>query len=259
MAGPEIKSPPKVRSSVFVCFQEIALQFLISLRARRASQPPEACIGLFIFLLGTNSRSLWSGLLAQEGLRLISVRHPNQNTVLKIIVAGDGGVGKTSLIRRYVSDRFDPAERITIGCDFYTKVLNSHSGQQFKLQIWDVGGQEQFRALLPLWLKGSRGLILAFDVGSIESYLHLDEWLSIVLEGGMVENFPIVVVGNKRDLSDGSITETDLDQYIKKRGIDGYYLVSAKDGVSVSSPFMRLLDLIADQEAGDGGMDDGRR
>jgi len=187
----------------------------------------------------------------------MGVRYLSQSSVLKIIVAGDGGVGKTSLIRRYVSGYFDPAESITIGCDFYTKVLSAHNGRQFKLQIWDVGGQEQFRALLPLWSKGSKGAILLFDVGSIESYLHLDEWLSIVLEGGKTENFPIIVVGNKRDLSDGSITETDLDQYIRKRGIDGYYLVSAKDGVSVSSPFTRLLDLIAKQEAEDGGVDDG--
>lgn len=190
---------------------------------------------------------------------MMSTRYPSQNSVLKIIVAGDGGVGKTSLIRRYVSGCFDPAERITIGCDFYTKVLSAQNGQQFKLQIWDVGGQEQFRALLPLWSKGSRGAILAFDVGSLESYLHLDEWLSIVLERGKTENFPIIVVGTKRELSDGSITESDLDQYTRKRGIDGYYLVSAKDGISVSSPFMRLLDLITDIEAEDGAKDNGEQ
>jgi small GTP-binding protein len=189
------------------------------------------------------------GLIEQEDPNLICTRYLSQNSVLKIIVAGDGGVGKTSLIRRYVSDCFNPAERITIGCDFYTKVLNAQNGQQFKLQIWDVGGQEQFRALLPLWSKGSRGAILAFDIGSIESYLHLDEWLSIVLEGGKTENFPIIVVGNKRDLSDGSIMESDLDQYIQKRGLNGYFLVSAKDGISVSSPFIRLLDLITDHKA----------
>jgi small GTP-binding protein len=192
-------------------------------------------------------------------LNLKSTGHPSQNCVLKIIVAGDGGVGKTSLIKRYVSDYFDPAERLTIGCDFYTKVLSTQGGKQFKLQIWDIGGQEQFRALLPLWSKGSKGAILAFDIGSIESYLHLDEWLSIVQEGGRTASFPIIVVGNKRDLSDGSITESDLDQYVRKRGIDGYYFVSAKDRVSVSSPFIRLLDLITNQENGDGAMDDGEQ
>jgi small GTP-binding protein len=189
----------------------------------------------------------------------MSIGHPSQNSVLKIIVAGDGGVGKTSLIRRYVSDCFDPAERLTIGCDFYTKVLSAQNGKQFKLQIWDIGGQEQFRALLPLWSKGSKGAILAFDIGSIESYLHLDEWLSIVIEGGRTESFPIIVVGNKRDLADGSITESDLDQYIRKRGIDSYYFVSAKDRISVSSPFIRLLDLITNQGTGDGGTDDGEQ
>jgi small GTP-binding protein len=181
----------------------------------------------------------------------------HQNGVLKIIVAGDGGVGKTSLIRRYVSDCFNPAERITIGCDFYTKVLKTDNGQHFKFQIWDVGGQEQFRALLPLWSKGSKGAILAFDVGSIESYLHLDEWLSMVLDGGMTEKFPIVVVGNKKDLSDGSIRESDLDQYVRKRRLNGYYLVSAKDGISVSSPFLRLLELITEHETKDGGLGNG--
>ena len=186
-----------------------------------------------------------------------AVRSHQQNNVLKIVVAGDGGVGKTSLIRRYVTGRFDPSEHMTIGCDFYTKTIETRTGDQYKFQIWDVGGQEQFRVLLPLWSRGLRGAILAFDVGSLESYLHLDEWLAVMLDGGVPRRFPILVVGNKRDLSDGSIGESDVEAYVAKRNLSGYYLVSAKDGVSIATPFMELLRLIIGFESGNGDCQNG--
>lgn len=185
---------------------------------------------------------------------ILSIGRPPQcrSIVLKIIVAGDGGVGKTSLIRRYISNRFDPSERITIGCDFYTKTFNTEDGRQYKFQIWDMGGQEQFRALLPLWAKGLRGAILTFDVGSIESYLHLDEWLAIISNGEETKRCPVIVVGNKSDQANGSINDDDLMNYVARRGLDGYYLVSAKNNVDVSTPFLGLLKLIMRSESKDG-------
>jgi GTPase SAR1 family protein len=111
--------------------------------------------------------------------------------------------------------------------------------------------------LLPLWSKGLKGAILAFDVGSIDSYLHLDEWLNMVSDSGVNRKFPIIVVGNKRDLSDGSIRETDLENYVNKKKLNGYYFVSAKDGTSISSPFLGLLKLILDGEYGNGDSKDG--
>jgi small GTP-binding protein len=183
----------------------------------------------------------------------------SQNIVLKIVVAGDGGVGKTSLIRRYVSGCFNPSEHITIGCDFHTKTIEAEVGGKYKFQIWDLGGQEQFRMLLPLWSKGLRGAILTFDVGSIESYLHLDEWLALIVNGERHRKFPIIVVGNKRDLSDGAIRESDLESYVAKRGLNAYYMVSAKDGTSVASPFVGLLNLILSTESVSGGSQDGKQ
>nr|MDO8134805.1 Rab family GTPase [Candidatus Njordarchaeum guaymaensis] len=185
--------------------------------------------------------------------------HQCKSTVLKVLVAGDGGVGKTSLIRRYVLGCFDSAERITIGCDFYTKVLNTEDGHQYKFQIWDMGGQEQFRVLLPLWSKGLRGAVLTFDVGSIESYLHLDEWLAMISDGEQTKRFPIVIVGNKSDRANGSIRDSDLVNYVTKRGLGGYYFVSAKDNLSIPAPFLGLLKLITSGEIADGGSENGNK
>jgi small GTP-binding protein len=193
------------------------------------------------------------------GFQLTEANLHRQIGVLKIVVAGDGGVGKTSLIRRYVSGSFNPSEHMTIGCDFYTKTIDTQAGHQYKFQIWDVGGQEQFRVLLPLWSKGLRGAILAFDVGSIGSYLHLDEWLALMLKDETMKRIPVIVVGNKNDLSDGSIRESDVERYVMKRNLSGYYLVSAKDGTSVASPFQGLLELIVNGENGNGGLVDGKQ
>lgn len=120
-------------------------------------------------------------------------------------------------------------------------------------------GSRTVQSIVAFVVEGIESAILAFDVGSIESYLHLDQWLGLMLDGEEANRFPIVIVGNKRELSDGSIRESDIEGFVTKKRLSGYDLVSAKEGVDVSSPFLGLLKLIVSSEAENCGSRDGKQ
>jgi small GTP-binding protein len=117
--------------------------------------------------------------------------------VLKVVVAGDGNVGKTSLIRRYCEGRFESSRVATIGVDFQTQTVDLPSGK-VKLSIWDMAGQERFQVVRAGFYRGSRAAALVFDVTDPNSLEHLARWRQEVLEAIPQQKF--IVVGNKTDL-----------------------------------------------------------
>uniref|UniRef100_A0A8D2MZ31 Ras-related protein Rab-7b n=1 Tax=Zonotrichia albicollis TaxID=44394 RepID=A0A8D2MZ31_ZONAL len=125
---------------------------------------------------------------------------------LKIIIIGALGVGKTSLLHQYVHKTFYEDYRTTLGASILTKVLPVDS-TPLKLQIWDTGGQERFRSMVSTFYKGSDGCMLAFDVTDRESFEALDNWRDDFLEKVIPreQDFPMVVLGNKIDLSDRQV------------------------------------------------------
>jgi small GTP-binding protein len=117
--------------------------------------------------------------------------------VLKVVVAGDGAVGKTSLIRRYCEGKFDVARVQTIGVDFQTQTVDLPQGA-VKLSIWDMAGQDRFAVMRGGFYRGSRASALVFDVTMEESLKSLLRWKDEILEA--VQEQPFLVVGNKVDL-----------------------------------------------------------
>ena len=101
----------------------------------------------------------------------------------KIALFGDGGVGKTTLINRFISGRFGDSFKMTIGVDLYTKRLEVN-GKVVSLRIWDFAGdnQNQFRNLLPNYVLGAAGGIFMYDITRIHSLRNVDEWLKILLK-----------------------------------------------------------------------------
>lgn len=116
---------------------------------------------------------------------------------LKAVVAGDGTVGKTSLVRRYCEGKFASSRVMTIGVDFHTKLVKLPTGM-VKLSIWDMAGQERFASMRAGFYKGSRVAALVFDVTSPETLHHLETWRAEILKVLPAQKF--VVVGNKTDL-----------------------------------------------------------
>jgi len=115
---------------------------------------------------------------------------------VKVVVAGDGAVGKTSLIRRYCEGKFAGSRVMTIGVDFQTKFVQLATGT-VKLSIWDMAGQERFAVMRGGFYRGSRATALIFDLTNLDSLTHLDAWRAEILKSAPAQKF--LLVGNKAD------------------------------------------------------------
>jgi len=177
--------------------------------------------------------------LAEEKNRLMPV--------IKILVIGEGGVGKTTLIHRLVTGKFSD-QPMTIGLGFASKVMKTLDGRDFKLQIWDVGGQSRFRLLIPSAKGGARGVILVFDLSRPSTFVRLHDWVRLVRNGLPAEkHLPIVLVGAKCDLA-RNVLAVEARQFAARNNLDGYIETSSKENINIEKPFERLLRLFASQE-----------
>jgi small GTP-binding protein len=155
--------------------------------------------------------------------------------LLKIVVAGDGNVGKTSLIRQYCEGRFEQSRVATIGVDFQTKTVEIKD-HTVKLSIWDMAGQIHFQSVRTGLYRGSRTAALVYDVTDPESLTHLPGWYEEIL--AVVPQQRFLVVGNKIDLQ----PEYDTTEAKKfAASIKAPYLTtSASSGTGVQKMFLGM-------------------
>jgi len=160
--------------------------------------------------------------------------------VLKVVIAGDGNVGKTSLIRRYCEGKFEQSRVATIGVDFQTKLVDLED-RRVKLSIWDMAGQDRFQVMREGFYRGSLAVALVYDLTEPESLDHLNRWQAEIQQ--VVPAVPLIVVGNKLDLA----TEAAAYQGQQwARAIPAEHLsTSARTGQGVGDLFQRLAALAA--------------
>jgi len=160
-----------------------------------------------------------------------------RNYVFKILIAGDGGVGKTTLLRRYVDGVFDESTIETIGVDFFLKELRSNNvDARCTLQLWDLGGQERFRHLLESFVMGARAALLLFDLTRMPVIDNILSWLNIVRMHDF--NLPVLLVGTKLDLEDAIAVDDDSAINIKRTfNMFDYIKTSSKTGYNVGKTF----------------------
>ena len=161
----------------------------------------------------------------------------------KILIFGDGGVGKTTFVNRYLTGVYTTGS-ITIGVDFHIKLLEI-DGNEITLRIWDFAGEGKFRFLLPSYAEGSNGGIFMFDVTRYSSIKNIDEWLSVFKQGMKDDVIPLLMVGSKTDLKDErSITPQDAAEIAKQHKFDEYIECSSKTGDNVENIFIKLARLM---------------
>ena len=167
---------------------------------------------------------------------------PAYDYTFKILLLGDASVGKTSLAKRYTYNIFNPSERLTIGVDFHVKTIQLKN-KAIKLQIWDVGGEERFRFLLPTYCLGANAAFLLYDTTRPATLDNIPEWTSIVRQKG--GEIPMMLVGSKIDLEkDQREVPRELGiQIAERNNFSSFVEVSAKDNINVNKAFEVLSEL----------------
>lgn len=162
----------------------------------------------------------------------------SKSLVMKILTAGDGGVGKTTLLYRYKEGRFLEDTTMTLGVEFSLKTLRIDDCR-VDLQIWDFGGQDRFRYMLPNYVVGAKAALLLFDLTRIMTLDNLEEWVGILR--AQDPYLPIIFVGTKNDLTDEIQVEDDYALEFKERfKLFDYIKTSAKTGENIEKAFERL-------------------
>ncbi|MFW9927876.1 MAG: Rab family GTPase [Candidatus Thorarchaeota archaeon] len=174
--------------------------------------------------------------------------------LIKILVAGESGVGKTTLIQRYLSDRWVIGTKSTIGIDFFLKKIKGSgtylinglkSDEELNLQIWDTSGEEKFREVLPLYSAGTQGIFLCFDITRPETLKKLHEW-DDVLKDLINDPVPKILIATKCDLP-SKISKEVIKEFQIARNIDLKFDTSSKDGTNVQKIFTDIANAIFTQ------------
>ena len=163
----------------------------------------------------------------------------NQEMKIKIILLGNGSVGKTSLANRFTRDKFSNTYKPSLGVDFMVKRME-HKGRNVKILVFDTAGQEFISSLRKRYYMGASGAVIVFDITSRRSFADLGRWVDEVR--GEVGNIHTIFVGNKTDLSeDREIKTEEGKDYAEK--MDGEYIESsAKFGDQVQDIFIPFIE-----------------
>eukprot|EP00451_Oxyrrhis_marina_P001408 CAMPEP_0204275998 /NCGR_PEP_ID=MMETSP0468-20130131/27139_1 /ASSEMBLY_ACC=CAM_ASM_000383 /TAXON_ID=2969 /ORGANISM="Oxyrrhis marina" /LENGTH=212 /DNA_ID=CAMNT_0051252477 /DNA_START=59 /DNA_END=697 /DNA_ORIENTATION=+ len=162
--------------------------------------------------------------------------------ILKVIILGDSGVGKTSLMNQYVSKKFTNQYKATIGADFLTKEVTI-DGRVVTMQIWDTAGQERFQSLGVAFYRGADCCVLVFDLTVPKTFDSLESWRDEFLIQASPpdsDSFPFVVIGNKCDLPGRKVNKQKAEAWCLSKNNIPFHETSAKDAIHVEEAFMDI-------------------
>jgi len=155
--------------------------------------------------------------------------------LIKLLLIGDSGVGKSCLLLRFSEDQFTPSFITTIGIDFKIKTIDL-DGKKIKLQIWDTAGQERFRTITTAYYRGAMGILLVYDVTDEQSFANIRNWIRNI-EQHAADNVNKVLIGNKADMAGEKKVETTRGQALADEYGIKFYEASAKTNMNVGEAF----------------------
>ena len=168
-------------------------------------------------------------------------------TNFKVVLLGEGCVGKTSLASMYVRGTFNAEHRTTLQASFQEKRLNI-GGRRVKLAIWDTAGQERFHALGPIYYRDANGALLVYDITDTESFLKVKNWVK-ELRTMLGQDVVLTIAANKSDLErDRQVDEADAERYADSVGASHIH-TSAKADRNVNEVFLDLTKRMIQESA----------
>ncbi|MBD3211400.1 MAG: GTP-binding protein [Candidatus Lokiarchaeota archaeon] len=160
---------------------------------------------------------------------------------LKVLLTGAAAVGKTSLVQRFIKNRFQQNYKLTVGVDILTKDVEFKPGEIATLSIWDIGGQQRFEFIRSTFYKGAAGALLVFDLTREQTYNETRKWLTEIRQFAG-EDIPFILIGNKADLLEDVgrvIDQNEARSFAENEG-SIYIETSAKTGENVDDAFTEL-------------------
>ncbi len=160
--------------------------------------------------------------------------------VFKLLLAGQGGVGKTALVERFCNGHFQDDYKMTIGSGTYTKDVLLDGNINVKLQIWDFAGEDRFRFILKEYARGAAGALCCFDITDYDTLTAIPEWIKLIREGSRPD-VPLMLVGTKYDLPEHEIEFDAVAKYAEDaKCTGGAVFCSAKTGDNVEEIFTEI-------------------
>lgn len=158
--------------------------------------------------------------------------------IFKIVVLGDGAVGKTALRHRYLGEGFKQSYSMTIGADFAVKRVDL-DGKEIVAQIWDLAGQLRFQSVREVYYQGATGALLVFDITRSSTFESIPNWITELLENNKNKIVPMVLIGNKSDLR-----QTSPEAISYEAGLD--YSKNLSDWSKFEIPYVETSALSGD-------------
>ena len=181
-----------------------------------------------------------------------------KNNNVSLITLGEGQVGKTSIIYRYIDDTFTSNYLATIGIDSKFKKIKLASGEEIKVKILDTAGQERFQSIAANYIKKADGIVFVYDITKAYTFTNLEKWLSNIDE--VANDKPCLLIGNKSDMNDKrAVSKEEGMEFTKKfKKETHFYETSCKTGENVDKAINDLVNQIYSKslgnEQGKGGL-----
>ena len=159
--------------------------------------------------------------------------------IIKIIIIGDSGCGKTSIMQKYIDDYVVKSEGPTIGVDFRTQKIE-YNGILHIVNIWDTAGQERYQSLTSAYYRMSNCVMVVFDLTDRKSFENVSSWINRSKSYDIDNSKPHILVGNKSDIAENIVSKSEIKNICEKYDIE-YIEVSAYKGINISDAFSKLF------------------
>ena len=162
--------------------------------------------------------------------------------IFKLILIGSSGVGKSSILQRYIQKLFNAEYTCTIGVDFFMKTINIRD-KSIKLQLWDTAGTEKFKSITTGYYRGANAAFVVFDLTSKSSFDSVSDWIENYYKNSNPDSEKhVILIGNKSDLKENrEVTQEQIDNFTLNNKIK-YFETSAKNGENIEECFYFIAE-----------------